>query len=119
GPAGVDLVEVDTWEFAADAAGPAVELDVTASARCLAGKAYVAVRATNSGDVPADVALATPFGTRVVSDVAPGASAYQSFAARSTSLAAGVATVTGTAPVDGTDVSTPYEVAFDALACGG
>ncbi|MFB8227205.1 family 43 glycosylhydrolase [Cellulosimicrobium sp. NPDC055967] len=119
GPAGVDLVEVDTWEFAADAAGPAVELDVTASARCLAGKAYVAVRATNPGDVPVDVTLATPFGTRVVSDVAPGASAYQSFAARSTSLAAGVASVTGAAVLDGADVSTPYEVAFDALACGG
>ncbi|MGM7423814.1 family 43 glycosylhydrolase [Cellulosimicrobium sp. CpK407] len=119
GPAGADLVEVDTWEFAADAAAPAVELDVTASARCLAGKAYVAVRATNSGDVPADVTLATPFGTRVVEDVAPGANAYQSFAARSTSLAAGVASVTGTAVLDGADVSTPYEAAFDALACGG
>ncbi|MBN0042408.1 family 43 glycosylhydrolase [Cellulosimicrobium cellulans] len=118
GPAGVDLVEVDTWEFAADAAGPAVELDVTASARCLAGKAYVAVRATNLGDVPADVTLATPFGTRVAEDVAPGANAYQSFAARSASLAAGFASATGAAVLDGTAVETAHEAAYGDLSCG-
>ena len=118
GPAGVDLVEVDTWEFAADAAGPAVELDVTASARCLAGKAYVAVRATNLGDVPADVTLATPFGTRVAEDVAPGANAYQSFAARSASLGAGVASATGAAVLDGTAVETAHEAAYGDLSCG-
>ena len=119
GPEGVDLVEVDTWEFAAGAAGPAVELDVVADARCLAGKAYVAVRATNAGDVPADVELATPYGTRVVTGVAPGANAYQSFAVRSTSVAAGEVTVTGSAELDGTRASTPYAVTFDTLVCGG
>ncbi len=99
-------------------AGPAVELDVTASARCLAGKAYVAVRATNLADVAADVELVTPFGTRVVRDVAPGANAYQSFATRSGSLAAGVATATGTAVLDGATVETAHEAAYGDLSCG-
>src|SRR5690606_27763242 len=76
----------------AGATGPA--LDVTAEARCLAGKAYVAVRAMSTGDAPVDVALATPYGTHVVADVAPGASAYRSFAVRATTVPAGEATAT-------------------------
>jgi len=85
-------------------------LAVTAETRCLAGKAYVAVRATNGGDAPLDVTLTTPYGTRTVTGVVPGASAYQSFAARATSVPAGTAVVT----VEG---SVPVEVAFDARTC--
>ncbi|WP_251153437.1 family 43 glycosylhydrolase [Cellulosimicrobium sp. Marseille-Q4280] len=97
---------------------PEVELTVEATPRCLAGKAYLAVRATNAGDVPADVTLATPFGQKVVADVAPGKAAYQSFAVRATSVAAGTATVTGTAVLDGEPVTTEHEVAYDAATCG-
>lgn len=89
------------------AAGPA--LDVTAQARCLAGKAYVAVRATSTADAPVDVELATPYGTRLVADVAPGASAYQSFAVRAATVPAGEATATA----DGRTAVVPY----DALTC--
>lgn len=70
---------------------PSVE--VTAQPRCLAGKAFVAVRAENVSDDVLDVELATAFGTRAVAGVEPGASAYQSFAARAVDLAAGEATV--------------------------
>ena len=94
-----------------------VPLDVEASSRCLAGKAYVAVRATNTGAVPADVTLTTPFGERSFTAVAPGASAYQSFASRATSVPEGVVTVSGTAVVDGIPVTTAYDVAVDARAC--
>ncbi|SME93136.1 Beta-xylosidase [Cellulosimicrobium cellulans J34] len=97
---------------------PTVDLEVEAAPRCLAGKVYVAVRATNAGDVPADVTLATPYGTRTVTGVAPGASAYQSFATRADSVPAGTATVTGTAVLDGAPVTTTYDVAFAAHACG-
>ncbi len=55
-----------------DGEEPALDVTVTAETRCLAGKAYVAVRATNGEDVPVDVTLATPFGTRAVTAVAPG-----------------------------------------------
>ncbi len=50
----------------------AAPVAVTAETRCLAGKVYVAVRATNDGDAPLDVTLATPYGTRTVAAVAPG-----------------------------------------------
>jgi arabinoxylan arabinofuranohydrolase len=118
GPQGEDLVEVDTWEFSAADAVPGVDLEVTAQARCLAGKAYVAVRATNGADVPVDVTLSTPFGEKAFADVAPGRNAYQAFAVRGTSVAAGTATVAGTAVVDGEEVSASRDVEFDALDCG-
>ncbi|MFB7887775.1 fibronectin type III domain-containing protein [Cellulosimicrobium cellulans] len=97
-----------------DATGPA--LDVETSARCLAGTAYVAVRATNTGDVPADVTLATPFGTRTFAAVAPGKAAYQSFSTRSVAAEAGSVTVTG-ALSDGGATAT-QDAAYAAVACG-
>jgi len=96
------------------ATGPA--LDVETSARCLAGTAYVAVRATNAGDVPADVVLETPFGRRTVASVTPGKAAYQSFSTRASAVDAGSATVTGTLPDGG--ASSAQDVAYPAVACG-
>lgn len=89
-------------------------VEVTAQSRCLAGKAYVAVRATNGEDVPVDVTLTTPFGSREVEDVAPGTSAYQSFPVRSTSVEAATVTVTGTLDSAARD----YEVPVTPLTCG-
>ncbi|MFI2704017.1 discoidin domain-containing protein [Cellulosimicrobium composti] len=90
---------------------PVREVPVTATAttRCLAGTAYVTVRADNDGDAPLDVVLETPFGTREVAGVAPGRAAYQSFSTRSAHVDAGEAAVV----VDGTRVVAPY----DALTC--
>ncbi|MBD8078608.1 VCBS repeat-containing protein [Cellulosimicrobium arenosum] len=85
-------------------------LSVEAEARCLAGTAYVAVRAVNDGDEPVDVALRTEFGTHVVESVEPGASAYQSFSAR----AASVPTGTVSAVVPGGE---PVEVELAAVSC--
>ncbi|MBD8079936.1 purple acid phosphatase family protein [Cellulosimicrobium arenosum] len=91
----------------------APQLDVTASARCLAGRAYVAVRATNVGADAADVELSTPYGSRTFADVGPGTSAYQSFAVRATSVDAGTATATVTD--DG--ASHPSEAGYASLTC--
>jgi len=95
-----------------------VALDVTVAPRCLAGTAYLAVAATNASDVPADVTLTTAFGSRTVSDVQPGAAAYQSFATRATALEAGSVTVTATAVVDGEEASSEVVVEHAAHACG-
>ncbi|MBD8079469.1 family 43 glycosylhydrolase [Cellulosimicrobium arenosum] len=97
---------------------PEVQLTVEATPRCLAGKVYLAVRATNAGDVPADVTLTTPFGEKRFADVAPGKNAYQSFATRATDVPSGTATVTGTATLDGTRTTTPYDVTYAATTCG-
>ncbi|WP_228075614.1 alpha-L-arabinofuranosidase C-terminal domain-containing protein, partial [Cellulosimicrobium cellulans] len=97
---------------------PELDLAVEVAPRCLAGTAYVAVRATNGEDVPVSVTLATPFGQKAFADVAPGRNAYQSFAARATSAPAGNATVTGTVTLDGEQVTSTVDVAYDALDCG-
>lgn len=93
---------------------PAVEVE--AVTRCLAGRAYVAVTARPAGDDAATVRLATPFGERTVADVAPGRSAYQSFATRATTVAAGEATVevVGADGVGRGTTTAPY----GALTCG-
>ena len=91
-------------------AEPSLDLDVEVTPRCLAGKAYVAVRATNGEDVPVDVTLSTPYGTKDVADVAHGE--------RLVGGPAGTATVTGTATRDGEEVTSAATAAFDALACG-
>ncbi|QDW61228.1 S8 family serine peptidase [Oerskovia sp. KBS0722] len=95
-----------------------VELTVTAQSRCVAGKAQVAVRAVNDGDVKADVVVETPFGSKTFKNVAPGKSASQSFSSRATVIDAGAATVTGTAVVEGVTVTTPYEAGYEAISCG-
>ncbi|MGN6240442.1 MAG: DUF1349 domain-containing protein [Cellulosimicrobium cellulans] len=99
---------------ACDGDEPAVEAQ--AVSRCLAGRAYVAVTARNDGTAPVSIRLATPAGERTVADVVPGRSAYQSFATRATSVAAGAATVE-VVDADGVahgSTSVPY----DALTCG-
>ncbi|MFD0745932.1 hypothetical protein ACFQ1L_31925 [Phytohabitans flavus] len=92
---------------------------VTATPRCLAGKAYVAVQARNDHDSPMSIDLKTAYGERSVANVAPGANAYQSFTTRAASVAAGSATVRATGTVDGKAVTTVYTVQYAGLNCAG
>ncbi|WP_265523403.1 glucodextranase DOMON-like domain-containing protein [Oerskovia flava] len=89
GPVVLPYVGLDTDEGAV--------VDVTTSTRCLAGKTYVVVRAENTSDSPLSITLSTAYGTKTFPHVKPGANAFQSFAARTTSIDAGIATVTTTA----------------------
>ncbi len=95
-------------------ADPLVEVE--ASARCLAGTPYVAVRALNVSDGALAVALVTGAGARSFDAVAPGSNAYQSFAVRTGATGVPV-TVTVTATGTG---GTTQEVARDVVvpACG-
>ncbi len=117
GCAAIDVAEGQTVTWAEDcgATVPTVELDVQVQTRCLAGKAYVAVRATNVGDQTAEVRLVTAFGERAVAGVAPGAGAYQSFPVRATSTSAGTATAVGTVPGG---ASRSWDVGYAATTCG-
>lgn len=83
-------------------AADGVAVTATADARCLAGKPYLAVRAVNDDDVPVDVEIATPYGTKTFTGVAPGTSAYQSFAVRGATPQADAVTVTAR-PSDGAE----------------
>ena len=77
---------------------PSLALTATAEVRCIAGKASVAVRATNTDTVAADVTITTTYGVKTVKAVQPGAAAFHTFTTRATSVTAGTATVGATAP---------------------
>ncbi|ETK33557.1 ThuA domain-containing protein [Microbispora sp. ATCC PTA-5024] len=102
----------------APASSPQVKLTVTAASRCIGTSAYLAVTAVNNGDVPATITLTTPFGNKTVADVAPGKQAYQSFNTRTAKIDAGKVTVTGTATIDGKQVTSSYDANYTALSCG-
>lgn len=97
---------------------PDLAVDVTVQPRCLAGSAYVAVRVVNGEDVPVDLEVTTPYGSRSFPDVAPGRNAYQAFPARAATAPAGEVTVGVTAVVDGEEVVESTGTAFDEVDCG-
>ncbi|NDO88109.1 endo-alpha-N-acetylgalactosaminidase family protein [Cellulosimicrobium composti] len=96
---------------------PELPVQVTAEPRCLAGKAYVAVRATNAADVAVSARLVTAFGEKAFDAVEPGKAAYQSFATRAASVDGGTVTVEVAGTVDGVEVSGSAEASYDALSC--
>jgi len=86
----------------------------TAEVRCVAGKALVAVRATNGDTVNADITIKTTYGEKTLAAVKPGAALFHTFTTRLANLPAGSATVTATG--DGrTGTAT---VAWAAKNCG-
>ncbi|WP_255371967.1 GH92 family glycosyl hydrolase [Cellulosimicrobium sp. CUA-896] len=99
-------------------AGAGLSVEATASARCLAGKVYLAVRAENGEDVPLAVTLTTPFGTKEFASVEPGRSAYYSFAVRATSVEAGTASVEAVRGTGEDEVRSTVEADYPALDCG-
>lgn len=100
--------------FACADDAPQVAFSAEAQPRSLAGKVYLAVRVMNDEDVPVDVTVTTPYGERTFADVAPGRSAYQSFATRRAAIEAGEVTVAATMTVDGEDVTSSRTVAYEA-----
>ena len=93
-------------------------ISTTVQTRCLAGKVYVAVRAENGEDAPVAVRLVTPFGTKELAAVAPGANAYQSFATRATSVEAGTVTVEATRGSGDEEVTASIDSDYAAVTCG-
>jgi hypothetical protein len=101
-------VAVTEWRVTAEEPAT-VPVTVTAQPRCLAGKVYLAVTAGNGHTAPVDIELDSPYGKKVFPAVAPGANAYQSFAARAASVPAGTATA-----ATGNSIVT---VSYHALQC--
>ncbi|MBN0038594.1 Ig-like domain-containing protein [Cellulosimicrobium cellulans] len=92
------------------------ELDVSVEAtpRCLAGRAYLAIRATNNENGPVDITVTTPVGSKTFTAVAPGTAAYQSFNSRATTLSAG----SGTWEVTREDRSATLTADYQGTQCG-
>src|SRR5699024_4679822 len=85
-------------------------VSIDASTRCLAGTAYVVVRATNDGADPTDVEIATPYGSRTVADLDPGESSSTAFSSRRATIGGGVATASAG--------GSPLEAPYAAASCG-
>ncbi|TCB90720.1 ExeM/NucH family extracellular endonuclease [Micromonospora zingiberis] len=98
--------------------GPAWDVEVQARTQCVGTNAYVAVTARNADDVALSIELVTPYGSRIVADVAPGKTAYQAFNSRAKSVPAGTSTVKITGTVNGQPVTAQVESAFAAINCG-
>jgi hypothetical protein len=84
---------------------PELSLSVTVSGRCVAGRAYLAVRVVNTDEVAATVELSSPFGGKVFASVAPGKTAAHAFSTRLAAPPAGTVVVdaVGLAPPAGAE----------------
>lgn len=91
-----------------------VSVDVEVQARCLAGRAFLAVRALNTDEAPAAIELTTAFGTRQFEDVAVGKTAFHTFSTRQDALEAGTVSVSATIG----NRSATAEAAYEAVSCG-
>ncbi|GAA1960486.1 beta-L-arabinofuranosidase domain-containing protein [Agromyces allii] len=100
-------------------AAPEPELAVTAeaSARCVAGKAVIVVKATNGGDVPVELAETSAYGTATAA-LAAGKTVSKTFSTRAGSIGAGSVAVVATGSIDGRTVTTEVPAAYPALSCG-
>src|SRR5699024_9890953 len=84
-----DLFELDAWSFEEAGAGaPSLDVDVDPDVRCVAGRGVLAVRVVNNEAAPVSVDLASPYGTRSVPELAPGARATLASTTRQTDLPA-------------------------------
>ena len=107
-----------TAVFALGEPEPSLDVAATASVRCVAGKATVAVQATNNDSTAVAIQLESPFGSKSFASIAPGKSASHVFTTRQAKLSAGEVAVTATATVNGTPTQTQVTAAYPARSCG-
>ncbi|HJA03687.1 MAG TPA: Ig-like domain-containing protein [Candidatus Microbacterium stercoravium] len=81
-------------------------LDVTTSARCVAGSTALVVSVQNTGDAAVDAEISTPYGDKTVQGLQPGQKTSNAFSTRGADMPAGEVTVSG------------EKVPFEAHACG-
>lgn len=113
-----NVVELDAWTFAQGSEAPGLDVDVETGARCVVGRTVLTARVVNNEDVPVSLELASPYGTRSSTDLAPGARASHAFTTRQVAMPAGSIAVTITGTVDGQPVTTTVEAPFAADSCG-
>jgi DUF1680 family protein len=96
---------------------PTFNVEVQARTHCVGANVHLAVSARNADDVPLTVELVTPYGSRTVTGVAPGKSAYQSFNTRRSAVPDGTVTVNVSGTADGLPASMQLAAAYDASSC--
>jgi hypothetical protein len=85
-------------------------IDVVVGQRCIAGKAYLTVQASNGDTIPADLTITTAYGEKAFAEVAPGSNGYHLFTTRLGTLPSGSVTVDGAGVVGGAVAPTAHQV---------
>ncbi|MBO0984974.1 family 43 glycosylhydrolase [Rathayibacter sp. SD072] len=116
GPTG-DLFELDTFAFTEGEAAPALDIAASATTRCIAGKAFLTVKATNGSDVPVGLTFESTSGSKSFASVGAGATVSHAFTTRQAVLPAGAVTVSATATIDGAPVETEVSAPYAARPC--
>ncbi|TDN91671.1 family 43 glycosylhydrolase [Microbacterium sp. BK668] len=97
---------------------PSLDVSVLASTRCVAGKAVVAVQATNGEAVPVALSISSAYGSKTVAELAAGKTTAQAFTSRLVSVPEGSASVQASATVEGKAVSVTLDAPYAARSCG-
>ncbi|KZX21818.1 glycoside hydrolase [Rathayibacter tanaceti] len=95
----------------------ALAVAVTATTRCITGTVTLTVTALNNAGVPVSMTVASAYGSKEFTGVAPGKNASAAFSTRAASVPAGEATVTATGTAGGTTVTTVIPAAYAARRC--
>ncbi|KZX20591.1 family 43 glycosylhydrolase [Rathayibacter tanaceti] len=109
-----------TLESVAPQVVPTAPIAVTATAgtRCIAGKIVVTAVATNTNAFAARIVVRSPWGSKSVADVAPGATVSAAFSTRTTSVTGDAVTTTATAFVGGAPATASTTAPYSAAHCG-
>ncbi|WP_442576970.1 beta-L-arabinofuranosidase domain-containing protein [Microbacterium sp. F51-2R] len=97
---------------------PALEATLTAATRCVAGKAVVTASLTNASGVPVAAVVASPYGSKSFTGVAPGKSVAQAFTTRMADVAATTVTAQVSGTIDGKSVTSELSAVAAAVSCG-
>jgi regulation of enolase protein 1 (concanavalin A-like superfamily) len=111
------VVEFDYFHLETEAPEPTLDVPVVASTRCIAGKVFVSVKATNNEAVPVALTFESAYGTKSFAEVAPGKNAVHAFTTRAVEIPAGTVTVTATATIDGAPVTYSVDAEYAAASC--
>jgi beta-xylosidase len=95
---------------------PSLDVAVSVSSRCAAGKSLLTVQVVNSDDVPVTARIASDFGEKTLA-VASEKTAAHAFATRAASVPSGEVATTLSADIDGQPVSVTVDTPYEARSC--
>lgn len=96
---------------------PSLDVSMSVSSRCVAGKVVLAVQVQNADEMPVTAAIESDFGKKTVS-VAPGKTTAHAFTTRAASVSAGEITAAVSATVDGEPVTVDVDSPYEPRSCG-
>jgi regulation of enolase protein 1 (concanavalin A-like superfamily) len=104
---------------AVEVAGAAASLALSAqvSTKCMAGKAYLSVKAFNDNDVPVELTITTSYGAKVFVSIAANKSGLQAFTTKALAYPSGSVQVAAAAVGDST-LTGQESVAYPGGVCG-